>query len=759
MKKQSILAGLILILFSFQPHFLSAQNLAQGKRAYQSSTAYGGNANRAVDGNTDGRWPKKSVTHTRNEQNPWWEVDLGAEYDITKIEIWNRTDCCKERLNNYNVLIKKGVSDAGVKFNGSTITYQSGENSKRTVTGNKKGRYVRIQKEDKNFLSLAEVRVYGSGEIGTTFLFFADPQIKDSHRKNENSYKEKMAAFVKKINAINEFDWPLENVALGKNAYQSSISHNGEASRAVDGNTDGRWAQKSVTHTEGQPNAWWEVDLGKEYDIQEIKVYNRTDSRSEKLTNYDIFVKRTRNETGQKFNASTLNYDNQNPCNETYPCLTTVNGNRTGRYVRIKKNSPGVLSLAEVEVIASTNRAIDPTFMVMGGDLTQWGGGFSTGINVAEWADADWDKGDKFRVFTRYFDRDRSDEAINLPMYVGLGNHDLNHYHSNRLYPQAYSRRMRKYVRVKHQGSDAEVKVDHFDDASGSFSWVIDGVHFMQFHRFGGDNIHNMRQDGQSPHQSKFYLTADYQEPNNSISWIEADLKKHADMPTLVFQHYGWDHLGTEKEKDRPGIYAWWTPAEIKALDGALAKSQKKIIRFNGHSHSVHHVNWEYDSFGNKFYNVNAGSAFPDYIDFFIVHISADKKKVNIIESRVNVSDKNNAIVNLETPTSIPLKLDTPLKEPCGCPPETVRHEKNRTWVEFRLPNGEANQTINIPGGAYSKYYAAKCNRVKWSDQTFICDASTCQWKKLGGGFGGDNLCHGSKGNSPYVFVGKRPKN
>src|SRR5262249_21706644 len=88
-------------------------NRAQGKPARQSTTAFDGTAERAVDGNTNGDFFEGSVTHTEFENNPLWEVDLGSQYIITGFEVWNRTDCCAERLQNFWVFTKedKFVSD------------------------------------------------------------------------------------------------------------------------------------------------------------------------------------------------------------------------------------------------------------------------------------------------------------------------------------------------------------------------------------------------------------------------------------------------------------------------------------------------------------------------------------------------------------------------------------------------------------------------------------------------------------------------
>src|SRR6185436_19316590 len=57
------------------------------------------------DGKTDGDFEVKSTTHTREENNPWWEVDLDEEKNVDSIVIWNRTDGeVGSRLANFRVL-------------------------------------------------------------------------------------------------------------------------------------------------------------------------------------------------------------------------------------------------------------------------------------------------------------------------------------------------------------------------------------------------------------------------------------------------------------------------------------------------------------------------------------------------------------------------------------------------------------------------------------------------------------------------------
>jgi hypothetical protein len=79
------------------------ENLARAGRASQSSTDYGGDAARGIDGNTNGVFDKGSVTHTKQEKDPWWEVDLGAEKQVERVVVWNRAEA-GERLTNWRVL-------------------------------------------------------------------------------------------------------------------------------------------------------------------------------------------------------------------------------------------------------------------------------------------------------------------------------------------------------------------------------------------------------------------------------------------------------------------------------------------------------------------------------------------------------------------------------------------------------------------------------------------------------------------------------
>ncbi|MFG0319920.1 MAG: plastocyanin/azurin family copper-binding protein, partial [Planctomycetota bacterium JB042] len=69
------------------------RNLAPAGTASQESVAWGGDPERAIDGNTSGRFGDGGQTHTAETRtDPWWELDLGAATPVDAVTIWNRTD-------------------------------------------------------------------------------------------------------------------------------------------------------------------------------------------------------------------------------------------------------------------------------------------------------------------------------------------------------------------------------------------------------------------------------------------------------------------------------------------------------------------------------------------------------------------------------------------------------------------------------------------------------------------------------------------
>lgn len=90
--------------------YSDGRNVARQGKAAQRATAHGGDAKKAIDGNTKGSYGEGGQTHTPEDQaSPWWEVDLGAEYPIDNIVIYNRTDGdLGKRLDGFTLQILDG---------------------------------------------------------------------------------------------------------------------------------------------------------------------------------------------------------------------------------------------------------------------------------------------------------------------------------------------------------------------------------------------------------------------------------------------------------------------------------------------------------------------------------------------------------------------------------------------------------------------------------------------------------------------------
>lgn len=175
-------------------------NIAIGKKAYQGTNPNpqnGSDADKAIDGNTDGRFDAGSVTNTGEGPYLWWEVDLGAVFDVSNIVVWNRTDeCCWNWQQNFSVATGEvsiqtrqsgggtvgGKSttawsavgfDANNKVNQNLGPFSPWATNKTnfTVPINRKARYIRIFLFKSHIigdlkplpgLSLAEVQVFGT---------------------------------------------------------------------------------------------------------------------------------------------------------------------------------------------------------------------------------------------------------------------------------------------------------------------------------------------------------------------------------------------------------------------------------------------------------------------------------------------------------------------------------------------------------------------------------------------------------------------
>jgi cytolysin (calcineurin-like family phosphatase) len=208
-----------------------------------------------------------------------------------------------------------------------------------------------------------------------------------------------------------------------------------------------------------------------------------------------------------------------------------------------------------------------PLGIVVGGDMTDDGGGQVTMPS----------EGTQLLQFSQRYQQGQGPGHVRFPVYVGLGNHDLDQ-DGPPPHVDWYRRELRDYVEVNHRPSvffKPPLPATNYDTASDCYSWDWGGLHLVQLHRFGGD-------------MSKGAI--------DSLPWLANDLTAYASdgRPVLLFQHYGWDAFSIESWDSEThkfddigtGTPHWWSGEQRERLAGA-AKGYNVIGVFHGHQHET----------------------------------------------------------------------------------------------------------------------------------------------------------------------------
>ncbi len=269
-----------------------------GKPATQSSTNSGGLADFAVDGETWGKFGGGSVTCSQQETDPWWKVSLLGVFEVKQVTVWNRVDCCGDRLNNFTVSVDGQLCGSVAKADIQNIVPCNG----------KVGTSVTVQLPGtKRILSLAEVEVYGM-------------------RLNIPKPSDSCLASLPRLNLT---------------GLEVSQSNGGATAKAaIDGNTDGAFGKGSCTTTNGNdPIQWWRVVLGKVYEISKVVVWNRQDCCTDRNDNIEIRVDDERCGTVLKAER-----------NNTVECNCVRGSSIKVVHLPIPKYAQTILTLCEVQV-------------------------------------------------------------------------------------------------------------------------------------------------------------------------------------------------------------------------------------------------------------------------------------------------------------------------------------------------------------------------------------------------------------------------
>ncbi|XP_067942849.1 fucolectin-6-like [Watersipora subatra] len=138
-------------------------NLALNKPAKQSSNYADSDylAQKAVDGNTDGF----DFSRTELKANQWWMVDLGEQYEVTNIELYNRNEN-RSRLQKVYILTSNYSSPSNPYLNSGEWTVRYYHHPPYGAIGNiilEEGvfvRHVAVLSSHDEGVTLAEVKVY-----------------------------------------------------------------------------------------------------------------------------------------------------------------------------------------------------------------------------------------------------------------------------------------------------------------------------------------------------------------------------------------------------------------------------------------------------------------------------------------------------------------------------------------------------------------------------------------------------------------------
>uniref|UniRef100_A0A671XQ11 Si:ch211-215k15.4 n=1 Tax=Sparus aurata TaxID=8175 RepID=A0A671XQ11_SPAAU len=216
-------------------------NIAKGGKVAQSSLAWKGVPERAIDGSRASNWLQGSCTHTQGDKNPWWRLDLLKPYKVNTVTITNRKDCCHKRINGAEIRIGNSrVNNGNANPRCAVITSILAGESKTYECRGMEGRYVNIVIPGRReALTLCEVEVTGQPS--------------------------------------------------GKIAPNGDLQHMVRASN---------WLQGSCTHTQGDKNPWWRLDLLKPYKVNTVTITNRKDCCHKRINGAEIRIGNSRVNNG-----------------------------------------------------------------------------------------------------------------------------------------------------------------------------------------------------------------------------------------------------------------------------------------------------------------------------------------------------------------------------------------------------------------------------------------------------------------------------
>ncbi|MBT3361763.1 MAG: sulfatase-like hydrolase/transferase [Rhodospirillales bacterium] len=109
--------------------------------------------------------------HTQQEQDPWWQVDLGSVVPLSQIVLWNRTGGGSAVQRARQLVVRLSADGQAweeiYRHDGSLFYGFSGGVPLTVSAPGKTARYVRVGLADNEYFHLDEVEVYGTDNLET----------------------------------------------------------------------------------------------------------------------------------------------------------------------------------------------------------------------------------------------------------------------------------------------------------------------------------------------------------------------------------------------------------------------------------------------------------------------------------------------------------------------------------------------------------------------------------------------------------------
>jgi hypothetical protein len=152
-----IVVGLLASVSAIVSYVVRPKNIARDKPAIASSIGFDTKPSGAVNG----RIYEQFGFHSNAEAAPWLRIDLESAYDITRIRVYGRHDCCFDQ----SIPMAVELSNDGQNFTGIAerrTPFDQLDPWEIVPVRPIRARYVRVRALNNTVLVLSEVEVYGN---------------------------------------------------------------------------------------------------------------------------------------------------------------------------------------------------------------------------------------------------------------------------------------------------------------------------------------------------------------------------------------------------------------------------------------------------------------------------------------------------------------------------------------------------------------------------------------------------------------------